>query len=293
MAKRQFVSFTFSDLYKIKQQVLDWSAQFNTCCFLDNQQYPSKDHSYECLVAAGERYRLQLASGKAFEELKKFSLQQDDWLFGHFSFDLKSETENSPSDLPDSIQFPDLFFFVPEIIVIIESNEIRIGLIGNHHQKVFEEIENGFFNRKKNTLQESVIQKRISKDQYLQTIHRLQQHILRGDCYEINFCQEFFVEEAQLDPLELYHGLRKVSPSPFSAFYKTDERFLLCASPERYLKRKGDIILSQPIKGTSARDLQDEQQDKSLREELAVSEKDRAENVMVVDLVRNDLSKIC
>jgi para-aminobenzoate synthetase component I len=292
MAKRQFVSFTFSDLYKIKQQVLDWSAQFDTCCFLDNQEYLSENHSYECLVAAGERLRLQAASGNAFEKLKQFSLAQDDWLFGHFSFDLKSETENSPSRLPDYIQFPDLFFFVPEIIVIIESKEIRVGLFGNHHQKVFEEIENGLFKRKKTAARESVIQKRISKDLYLETIQRLQQHILRGDCYEINFCQEFFMEGADLDPIELYRNLRQVSPSPFSAFYKLGEKFLLCASPERYLKKRGDIVLSQPIKGTSARDLQNEQRDKMLKEELAASEKDRAENVMVVDLVRNDLSKI-
>jgi para-aminobenzoate synthetase component I len=97
MAKRQFVSFPFSDLYTIKQQVLDWSARFNTCCFLDNQQYPSADNSFECLAAAGERARLQTASGHAFGQLKKFSVEQEDWLFGHFSFDLKSETEDSPS----------------------------------------------------------------------------------------------------------------------------------------------------------------------------------------------------
>src|ERR1700682_6189734 len=127
MAKRQFVSFPFSDLYKIKQQVLDWSARFNTCCFLDNQQYHSAENSYECLVGAGEMFRFQSSAGHAFEQLKKFSIEQDDWLFGHFSFDLKSETEHSPSRLPDFIQFPDLFFFIPEIIVLIHQQEISIG----------------------------------------------------------------------------------------------------------------------------------------------------------------------
>ncbi|HEY4936329.1 MAG TPA: anthranilate synthase component I family protein [Puia sp.] len=293
MAKRQFVSFPFFDLYKIKRQVLDWSARFNTFSFLDNQQYPSKDHSYECLVAAGERARLQAVAGHAFEQLKKFSLEQNDWLFGHFSFDLKSETEQSPSFLPDFIQFPDLFFFVPEIIVIIHQQEIRIGLFGNNHQEVLNEIENGSFSEKKSIAGEAVIQNRISKVQYLETIQRLRQHILRGDCYEINFCQEFFVENAELDPLDLYRSLNRISPSPFSAFYGVDEKFLLCASPERYLKRKGNSILSQPIKGTSARDLENEQRDEALKKDLAASEKDLAENVMVVDLVRNDLSKIC
>jgi para-aminobenzoate synthetase component 1 len=293
MAKRQFVSFPFSDLYKIKQQVLNWSARFNTCCFLDNQQYPSSEHSYECLVGAGERARLQTEPGHAFEELKNFSLRQEDWLFGHFSFDLKSETEGSPSLLPDFIQFPDLFFFVPEFIVMILSGEIRIGLFGNHHKEVLYEIENGSFIRKKIIQRGTVIQKRVSKDQYIEIIQKLRKHILRGDCYEINFCQEFFVEAAELDPLDFYNSLNRISPSPFSAFYRVDEKFLLCASPERFLKRSGDSILSQPIKGTSARDPKNKQQDESLKAELAASEKDRAENVMIVDLVRNDLSKIC
>jgi para-aminobenzoate synthetase component I len=293
MAKRQFVSFPISDLYKIKQQVLDWSARFGTFSYLDNQQYPSAGQSYECLVAAGERTRLKTEAGHAFKELKKFSQQQDDWLFGHFSFDLKSETEGSSSLLPDFIQFPDLFFFVPEIIIIILPLEIRIGLVGNHHKEVMNEIENISFIQKKIIPGNNLIQRRISKDQYIEIIQRLRQHILRGDCYEINFCQEFFVEAAVVDPLDMYRALNRISPSPFSAFYCVDEKFLLCASPERFLKREGDFIMSQPIKGTSARDPENKQHDELLRAGLAASEKDRAENVMIVDLVRNDLSKIC
>ena len=293
MAKRQFVSFPFSDLYKIKQQVLNWSARFITFSFLDNQSYPSELNSYECMVAVGERARLQAASGDAFKKLKKFSAEQDDWLFGHFSFDLKSETENSPSRLPDFIQFPDLFFFVPEVIVLINSQEIQIGLYGSHHQEILDEIQNATVRRKRNIPATALIQNRISKNEYIRIIERLRQHILRGDCYEINFCQEFFITNAIPDLLDMYKALNRISPSPFSAFYGVDNKFLLCASPERYLKRKGDIILSQPIKGTSARDLENTVRDEALRAGLAASEKDRAENVMVVDLVRNDLSKIC
>jgi para-aminobenzoate synthetase component 1 len=293
MAKRRFVSFPFHDLYKIKEQVLNWSARFNTCSFLDNQQYPSEEDGFECLVALGEKTRLQAVAGHAFEALKEFSLQQDDWLFGHFSFDLKSETEDSPSDLPDFIGFPDLFFFVPEIILFISRQEIRIGLTGNNHQEIFDEITNEMEIGKRKPPAPIFIQNRISREDYIRIIERLRQHILRGDCYEINFCQEFFAENVLLDPLEVYTALNRVSPSPFSAFYTMDQKFLLCASPERYLKRKGDNIFSQPIKGTSARDPADAVHDAALRAELAASEKDRAENVMVVDLVRNDLSRIC
>jgi para-aminobenzoate synthetase component 1 len=310
MAKRQFVSFPFSDLYKIKQQVLNWSARFGTCCFLDNQFYVSDDPGYECVVAVGEKARLKTEAGNAFSELRLFSLEHNDWLFGHFSFDLKSETEQTASLLPDFIQFPGLFFFVPEIVLLIHAHEIEIGLFTNDHRQLLDEIENHVTDAGKNipSLDEKenlttdskknipppvLIQNRISKADYIQVIERLQQHILRGDCYEINFCQEFFVEGASLDPIELYWSLTRVSPNPFSAYYTADEKFLLCASPERFLKRKGDLVLSQPIKGTSARNLHDKKLDETLRASLAASEKDRAENVMVVDLVRNDLSKIC
>jgi para-aminobenzoate synthetase component I len=293
MAKRRFVSFTFSDLYTIKQQVLDWLTKFDTCCFLDSQEYPSPLQGYGCIAAAGEKARVQASAGNAFEQLRKFSIEHNDWLFGHFSFDLKTETEQSPSHLPDFIQFPDLFFFVPDIILIIDAREIQIGTCGDNHQEIFDGIVNGVFNRKKNTNRQAIIQKRISRELYLETVNRIQEHILRGDCYEINFCQEFFVEGMNFDPYELYKDLHEISPSPFSAFYRIADKFLLCASPERYLKKEGLKILSQPIKGTSARDTANIHHDNELRVELASSEKDRAENVMVVDLVRNDLSKVC
>jgi para-aminobenzoate synthetase component 1 len=293
MAKRQFVSFPFFDLYNIKQQVLNWSARFNTFSFLDNQLYPSPENNFECLVAAGERARLKTNAGGAFEKLKTFSLQQEDWLFGHFSFDLKSETENVSSALPDRILFPDLFFFVPDIVLLILQNEIQIGLFGDHHQVIWEEIKNASVDAEITVSAPETIRSRMSRDEYLHVVELLRQHILRGDCYEINYCQEFFVEAADPDPLEMFRALTSISPSPFSAYYSADDLFLLCASPERYLKRNGDIILSQPIKGTAARDLGNTVHDELLRTILAESEKERAENVMVVDLVRNDLSKIC
>jgi len=300
MAKRHFVSFPFSDLYNIKQQVLNWSVRFNTFAFLDNQLYPSPENNYECLIAVGERARLKINAGGAFEKLKTFSQEQEDWLFGHFSFDLKSETENVPSSLPDQVLFPDLFFFVPDTILLIFQREIQIGLFGGHHHEIWDEIKNSSSHAKEvlavakeNISAPVIIQNRMSREEYLRVIENLRQHILLGDCYEINYCQEFFAESASLDPLELYRALASISPNPFSAYYSVDDHFLFCASPERFLKRRGDNILSQPIKGTAARDLDNAVQDELLRTRLAESEKDRAENVMVVDLVRNDLSKIC
>ena len=113
---------------------------------------------------------------------------------------------------------------------------------------------------------------------------------MRGDCYEICFCQEFFSENVEIDPFSVFKKLSELSPNPFSAFYQSAEKYLMCASPERFLKKVGNSIISQPIKGTSKRSNFADDKEKTFIEN---NEKERAENIMIVDLVRNDLSKIC
>jgi para-aminobenzoate synthetase component I len=137
------------------------------------------------------------------------------------------------------------------------------------------------------------IKGKIQKEEYISIIRHLQKHILRGDCYEINFCQEFYSDKTIIDPVAVYKKLAAVSPNPFSALYRVNDKWLLCASPERFLKKQGIKILSQPIKGTSKRVTGDIQKDELSKDQLLHSAKDRSENVMVVDLVRNDLAKIC
>jgi para-aminobenzoate synthetase component 1 len=293
MRSREFVSFPVSDFRKTKLQMLSWASQFDIFCFLDNHEYPFLHHSQECLLAAGARYSLEAKAGNAFEQLKEFSVRYKDWLFGHFGFDLKNETEKLSSIHPDGIEFPDLFFFVPEIIVELGSNQLRIGLFNNDHAAVFERIITSdpvFIAGMKSV---NGIQARCTRSQYIETVRQLGLHILRGECYEINFCQEFYADAANCDPIQLYLRLSKISPAPFAAFYRLKEKWLLCASPERFLKRTGNILLSQPIKGTRTRNTQDNHLDQDNREELFNSGKDRSENVMIVDLVRNDLSKVC
>jgi para-aminobenzoate synthetase component I len=137
------------------------------------------------------------------------------------------------------------------------------------------------------------IKNRLQKEEYISIVEKLRGHILKGDCYEINFCQEFFANDAVIDPLWVYSKLSSLSPNPFSALYKLHDKYCICASPERYLKKKGSLLISQPIKGTSKRDLTDTAIDKTNRQQLLQSEKDRSENTMIVDLVRNDMSKVC
>ncbi|NJK86487.1 MAG: hypothetical protein HC906_11485 [Bacteroidales bacterium] len=132
---------------------------------------------------------------------------------------------------------------------------------------------------------------RISKNDYLEKIKAIQNHILRGDVFEINFCQEFFIPDLVIHPETIYHHLNRISPAPFSCLFRFNDKYLISASPERYLKKSGNAIISQPMKGTIRRnELPDE--DKNLLNKLKNDPKEVSENIMIVDLVRNDLSKI-
>jgi len=291
--KRDFVSFPITNFQDTKSRLLDWGNRFDVCCLLDNHQYHLPHHRFECLLAAGSLDSLAAPAGNAFRKLDLFSARHDDWLFGHFGFDLKIETEGTASSHPDHIQFPDLFFFVPEFVIELQQDRIRIGSRNADQEKILAEI----FRLPGRVIYGSSgpieAKHAFSQAEYKDTVEKIRRRILRGDCYEVNFCQEFLAQEVQADPLLLYRQLSQLSPTPFGAYYKTGDKFLLCASPERYLTRQGPLLLSQPIKGTWARDLSDPARDERLQMQLLNSPKDRSENVMVVDLVRNDLSKVC
>jgi para-aminobenzoate synthetase component 1 len=277
-------------------QMLNWASRFNICAFLDNQGYQLPLHSFEGLLAAGAADFIQAAAGHAFDDLRHFASRHNDWLFGHFAYDLVKETE--PFDAYEGkgsnlIGFPDLFFFIPEVIIELKEDSLGVGSLRQDHAEILEQIMASPHTRGRSVAQNPVLQPAFSREEYLDTIRTLQQHILRGDCYEINFCQEFFSHSAHIDPLYTWFSLSQASPNPFSAFYRLDEKYLLCASPERYLRREGNTLISQPIKGTAPRVQDDPQADQAAGAGLQASAKDRSENVMVVDLVRNDLSKIC
>ncbi len=274
--------------------MLNWCNRFNIYCLLDSQQYPSSLQRFECLLAAGSIHSLKLQAGEdVFLQLRAFHEKHADWIFGHLGYDLKNGLEPLVSEHPDGIGFPDLFFFVPEVIVQLNEDTISIGSVDADHEQVYQKImatESPVLKPRQAGL---AIHQRLERDEYLQVIGDLQQHILRGDCYEINYCQEFYATDVLIDPLSVCLSLGKASPNPFAAFYKVEDRYLVCASPERYLKKEGDRLFSQPIKGTWQRDTANLEADVRNREQLYNSAKDRSENVMVVDLVRNDLSKVC
>ncbi len=244
----------------------------------------------ECLLAAGVKRKISGPGKEGLAQLQSFMENGNSWLFGHLAYDLKNAVEHLSSSHTDRIGFPDLFFFEPEIMVRLSEKEMTIQ--ADNPQQVFDQIHSQLPGSP-SPPSPLVIQNRISREEYIHTIQQLRAHIRRGDCYEINFCQEFYAENTVIDPVSIYLKLSKVSPNPFSALYRLQEKWLVCASPERFLKRTGDRVLSQPIKGTSKRVAANEKEDQLNKEKLLHSAKDRSENVMVVDLVRNDLAKIC
>ncbi|WP_018613260.1 anthranilate synthase component I family protein [Segetibacter koreensis] len=287
--ERKYHTFLIKDIHLFKQKLLQWAAKYKIACFLDNHQYDSHYSAYECLAAAGCIKRFDLKED-LFSSLSSFVNNTNDWIFGHLNYDIKNHIENLYSNNIDNINFPDVFLFVPEIVLIIKQSTLTIGLMASNADVIFNEINQQQI--REEHLQPVNVAPRISKEEYIQNIQHLKHPILRGECYEINYAQEFYAENAHISPVVLYRLLTRVSPNPFCSFYRLNNKYLLCASPERYIKKEGENILSQPIKGTAKRGVNDEE-DRQIKQALLNSKKDRKENIIVVDLVRNDLSRIC
>lgn len=272
--------------------MLNFLQEFSIFCFLDNHEY-NFDTSYECIAAGGVMHSVTSDGFNKLKEVDKLQKNFSDWIFGHVAYDVKNEIEDLQSANPDQVGFPDFFFFVPEIVFILTKNELKIGI---RHSMNGQEIYNAIISAKpveEFKFGSPLLKAKFNKKEYIETIKKLQEHILRGDCYEINFCQEFYLDDAVIDPLAVYSKLSNLSPNPFSAFYKHEDKYLLCASPERFLKKTGSAIISQPIKGTINRIKNDSKADEERRDNLLQNEKERSENIMIVDLVRNDLARIC
>jgi para-aminobenzoate synthetase component 1 len=287
---RVYHTFEVENIGVIKQQMLAWASRFSICCFLDNQCYNSSYNSFECLLGVGPLSVFE-DSENFLNSLSSFVEGNNDWIFGHFNYEIRNKVEGS--SIPQNFKapgFPDCFLFVPEIVIILSENQVKIGVIKQDASLIFAQL-----------LREVAVEPKqyvvdfnhiISREEYLKSVVKLKEHIHKGDCYEINFCQEFWVN-ARINPASVYSQLIKISSNPFSAFYRIHDNYLLSASPERYLKKVGEKIISQPIKGTSARSIFNSNEDEIRKKQLKESAKDRSENVMIVDLVRNDLSKIC
>lgn len=279
------------DAKQFKEQLLVWSQQFREIVFLDSNSYPGKYSSYDCVLAVDAFTSIKTDYHNAFEDLKQYQQTTKDWIFGYLTYDLKNDIEKLESKNQDGLEFPDLYFFQPKKLFLLKGNNLEIQYLNMCDDEVDEDFSRiiEILKTKPETQATINIEQRISEEFYIEKVKKLLEHIHHGAIYEANFCMEFYAETT-INPLEKFLKLNEISKAPFSAFFKNSKHFLLSASPERYLKKENSSIISQPIKGTSKRFL-DEIEDEKSKNELSNNQKERSENIMIVDLVRSDLSK--
>lgn len=191
--------------------------------------------------------------------------------FIFLNYDYKNNVENLTSKNHSCLNFP-------ESVIFERENEISI-----------QEIEN-FFQTNYSDFSVNLVPS-VSKEEYIENVNRLKNHILKGNIYEINYCISFEAKNAFINPYLIYKKLNQISQAPFSSLVKMEDKFIICASPELFLSKRGKKLITQPIKGTARRST-NFQEDEQIKNELKNSLKERTENVMIVDVARNDLSRI-
>jgi len=292
--KRTSIHIQIVNISEFKKQLLLWAQQFEVAVWLDSNNYDQKYSNFDAVLAVDAVSKIEFSYENAFSQLKKYQSEVKDFIFGYLGYDLKNDVENLTSSNFDGLNFPDLFFFQPKKLFFIKGNTLEIKYISAFEQEIETDLEkirkSKAESRKSKAKNQIKIKLRIHKGDYYKKINTVLNHIHRGDIYEANFCQEFYSENSVIDPVEVYQHLNKISKAPFATFFKFNNNYLLSASPERYLKKEDEMLISQPIKGTEKR-ASTKIADEKLIAELEQNPKERAENIMIVDLVRNDFSR--
>jgi len=287
-------SYTFkvdkpSELIKLllyKSQSLNYISVLDSNTESNQTSLPADYISYD-LIAGVDDLEVLNVDSDSFNALQNFHDKHKDWLFGYLSYDLKNEVEQLTSNNNDGIKAASLSFFIPKYVLLLKGNSLEIQSYESKEDcQQFLAYQQLNWKGKSNVVQ---LKQRDTKAKYLEKIGVIKKHIQRGDIYEVNYCQEFFSEQVMLNPQQVFLELNTNAKTPFASFLKLNDLHIMCASPERFIKKSGNKIISQPIKGTRKRGI-DLAEDKTLIKELIESEKEISENVMIVDLVRNDLS---
>jgi para-aminobenzoate synthetase component I len=274
----------------ITNRLLNWAVGKEYFQYLNGNSLYSSSGFYGAfpqMLFAGNRGALH-SRADSFEKLHVL-LQRKQWLYGFMSYDLKNEIENLNSANATTIPVDHLAFVIPETIIRIEQESLIIESTADPDM-IYREIIADHEANPATAAQISRLRSKTTKSEYIRNVEKIRSAIIEGEFYEMNYCIEYSAKATSFNPVVCYEKLNSLSPMPFSALMKTGHVWLICASPERFLKKIGDLVISQPIKGTIKRSF-DKQEDDSLKKELFESEKERAENLMIVDLVRNDLAR--
>ncbi|AIM37342.1 aminobenzoate synthetase [Sphingobacterium sp. ML3W] len=281
-------NFVIDSTNNFHQKALQWAAQFDEVAYLHSNAHSDQWSAFDCLVAVKAKAHYCATNGDTFQEVQKFiSNHPNTYIPGFFSYDLKNEIEDLKTNHVDQLDFPLAYFFIPTTVVKIIGSKVYIT--AENPAEIYQEIDQYLL---KSDLVgfDGKVQARWSKEEYFHAFHKMQEHISRGDIYEVNLCQEFYAENVSLNPLAAFEKLNSISPTPFASFFKFQDKFILSASPERFLAKRNNELISQPIKGTAKRGSTVEE-DQQIVQTMLNSKKEIAENVMIVDLVRNDLTR--
>lgn len=272
------------------KQALQWASFFNSACCFHSQGYKKDPYSrFDVLIAAGVKEELiNNGSDATFSKLERFLEEHaDECIPGFLSYDLKNEIEDLSTSKPNLQETPLSYFFIPKHLILIKGDKIEIK--SEAPAQLFKEIISTIFIDSKLEFN-GEIKTEMNKETYTSVFNKLIKHIHQGNIYEINLCLEFYAEKAKLDPLKAFWQLSMISPTPFSCYFKQGDHFVISASPERFLAKRDDLLISQPIKGTAPRG-KTPLEDALLIRDLQLNKKEVSENIMIVDLVRNDLTK--
>ncbi len=293
---RTFQEYSYKDLDTLKSKLLLWAQLYDEVVWLDSNSYKGQNYSeFEAILAVEAFTSIKTDYYGAFDKLEEYQETTKDWILGYLSYDLKNDTERLQSKNDDVLGFPDLQFFQPKKLFLLKDGKLEmqyLAMCDDEMEEDWEAISNlksPIFNTQ-SSLPPLSIKLKIHKEAYKKKVAQMLKHIYRGDIYEANLCQEFYAH-GTIDPVQAYKDLNRISCPPFATYLKLDEHYLLSATPERYIKKIGSKIVSSPIKGTSARSTNDKE-DNAFAKALSEDSKERSENVMIVDLVRNDLSRI-
>lgn len=249
-------------------------------------------------------------NGEPFEELNKlinrYKIENRTELpyvagaMGYFSYDLGRTIEELPIIAKEEVKIPDCYFYFYDNAVIVDNLKKKtyitaLGILKSGEDSI-SEIKHRIL--RGNKVQYNEIDKsnteftsNFGKDEYIETVEKFRQFIRSGDIYIANLTQRFCCE-TEKDPYDVYRNLRHINPAPFAAFMNVEDFSIVCSSPERFLEIRNNIVQTRPIKGTRPRG-KNREEDLINRQELIDSEKDKSELLMIVDLERNDLSKVC
>ncbi len=279
---------------KFKEKLLSWVQHKDVYVWFDSNEDLGKGHygTYGSVLALDAQSELTSSYKNAFKKLKDYRNFVNDYVFGYFGYDLKNDIENLQSNNFDGIGFEDLYFFQPKKLFLFKEQGLTLSYLPSCKKEMDKDIEDILKDLPGETLSSNKIhiKQRSSEEKYAEKHDIIQAHIHQGDIYEMNFCMEFYAENTLIDPLAVYQKLNRITGSPFATFLKVHDKYLLSGSPERFVKKAGNKVISQPIKGTARRSAIQEEDD-LIRNKLLSDPKERSENIMIVDLVRNDLSK--